>query len=171
MKLMPEICWRLGSLAFGLYAAAHYLDQRTGQDWRRFDWVMPCGPMSQRPVVQWLASQILPEHQVLATDSFIAMHALAVQGVGGALLPKYMGLDERLRPVAPVPPEDAGQLWLLTHAKLRHTRRIQAFMQHLAESIRGAAWLAGLKRLTGEPATGSRPSPARRPARPGRSGR
>lgn len=141
----PPQSWvgsRLGPLEFGLYAARSYLEGRASEDWRTLHWVIPCGPFAQRPVVQWLAAQVPAERQVLAADSFVAMRALVLEGVGAALLPRFMGDDKRLQTVGPAPQDDPGELWLLTHETLRHTPRINVFMQHVAESIRSAPWRA-----------------------------
>lgn len=135
----PPESWvgtRFGGLEFGLYAASAYLEGREGEDWKTFDWTVPCGPLAKLPVAQWLNTQIPVARQVLAVDSFVVMRALALEGAGATLLPRYMGLDERLRLVQAPPSDMPGELWLLTHVSLRHTRRINVFMQHVAESIR-----------------------------------
>ena len=135
----PPESWvgtRFGGLEFGLYAASAYLEGREGEDWKTFDWTVPCGPLAKLPVAQWLNTQVPVERQVLAVDSFVVMRALALEGAGATLLPRYMGLDERLRLLQAPPPDMPGELWLLTHVSLRHTRRINVFMQHVAESIR-----------------------------------
>ena len=126
----------LGDLKLGLYAAADYVDRRKTRDWRSFDWVVPSGPLSQRPVVQWLNSQVSEDHKVMTADSFIAMRELALEGAGATILPHFMGRHERFVLLDVLPGETSATVWLLTHVNLRHTRRINVFMQHVAEAVR-----------------------------------
>jgi DNA-binding transcriptional LysR family regulator len=60
----------------------------------------------------------------------------AAAGIGIALLPCFLADKEpglvRLTPPDAAPP---GGLWLLTHADLRHTARVRAFMDFAADHI------------------------------------
>ena len=72
----------------------------------------------------------------MTADSFVAMHELALEGVGATLLPHFMGRHKRLTLLHALPREMSAAVWLLTHVNLRNTRRIKAFMQHVAEGVR-----------------------------------
>lgn len=135
----PPKSWvgrRLGGLHFGVYVSRAYLKGRRGEDWRTFDWVVPAGPLEQLPVAQWLNAHVPIEQQVMAVDSFVAMRALAIEGVGATVLPEFMGLHKHLQLLQVLPPDRSMHVWLLTHVNLRHTRRINVFMQHVAQSMR-----------------------------------
>ncbi len=126
----------LPPLEAGLYAAKSYLAGRRLDDWNDFDWIVPSGPLAQ--VSQWLNNQVPEARQVMFADSFVAMRELALEGVGATVLPHLMACDTRLHLLQALPREISAPVWLLTHANLRHTRRINAFMQFIAESARTA---------------------------------
>ena len=125
-------------MGFGLYAAKAYLNDRHGQDWKTFDWVAPGGPLSQRPLAEWLNARIPAERRVLTVDSLVAMRELAIEGAGATVLPHFMARDDRLQLLESLPPEASGEIWLLTHANLRRTRRINVFMEHVSRAVRAA---------------------------------
>ena len=64
------------------------------------------------------------------------MLELALQGVGAALLPCFLGdrSPDLVRVGYPLPELDAG-LWTLTHADLRRAARVRAFMDFAAAEL------------------------------------
>lgn len=135
----PPESWvgtRLTGSGFGLYATSAYLNGRQDKNWRTLDWVVPGGLLSLHPIAQWLNAHIPAERRVLTVDSLVAMRELALEGAGATMLPHFMGRDERLRLLESLPPEVSGEMWLLTHVNLRHTRRINVFMEHVAQAVR-----------------------------------
>jgi molybdate transport repressor ModE-like protein len=126
----------LGALELGLYISPTYLAGRDRHDWRKFDWIIPGGPLSQRSFSQWLVAQVPEERRVMTADSFLTMRELALEGVGATVLPHAMGCEERLRLLETLPSGMTAQLWLLTHVNLRQAKRINAFMEHVAGAVR-----------------------------------
>jgi DNA-binding transcriptional LysR family regulator len=91
------------------------------------------GPASSR---RWIEAQIDPGRIVARANSAHCMLELALQGLGAALLPCYLG-DRSLDLVRigyPAPELDAG-LWTLTHADLRRAARVRAFMDFAAAEL------------------------------------
>src|SRR5271156_6175862 len=83
-------------------------------------------PLARR----WIEETIGPRRQVCRIDSVLGMAEAAAAGVGAAILPCFLG-DRRaglVRVGAPLSELDVD-LWILTHADLRHSARVRAFME------------------------------------------
>jgi DNA-binding transcriptional LysR family regulator len=141
----------LGALELGLYVSTKYLAERRREDWRNFEWIIPGGPLSQRPFSQWLIAQVPEEQRVMTADSFVTMRELALEGVGATVLPHPIGSDERLQLLEGLPPNMSAPLWLLTHANLRQAKRVNAFMQHVSESVRTVLQASSQRAITEYP--------------------
>jgi DNA-binding transcriptional LysR family regulator len=91
---------------------------------------------TQIKVVEWLAT-IAPDGAfVYRTSSLVNQLVAARAGIGLAVLPCYLGdvEPELVRLFEPVP-ELARELWIVTHADLRHTARVRAFLEMVGEGI------------------------------------
>lgn len=87
------------------------------------------------PVFAWLERRYGDSAFIVRANDLNTMAALAVAGLGLALLP----IDQQmpgLRPLLPVTPNFEAGLWLLTHPDLRHVARIRALSDYLAERLR-----------------------------------
>ena len=84
------------------------------------------GPQRAR---RWYDENIEQRRQVCGVNSIPAMAALAATGLGAVILPCFIGgaRSDLVRIGAPLTELDVG-LWLLTHADLRHSARVRAFM-------------------------------------------
>ena len=91
------------------------------------------GPASSR---RWIEANIDPGRIVARANSAHCMLELALQGLGAALLPCYLGdrSPDLVRIGYPAPELDAG-LWTLTHADLRRAARVRAFMDFAAAEL------------------------------------
>jgi len=135
----PPASWvgkPLADLRLGLYAAKDYLKERSPQAWQAFDWVVPSGSLAQPSVIEWLNLHVDEAHKVMRADSFVALRELALQGIGATILPQFMGRHDGLTLLHTLPSDVATAPWLLTHINLRHTRRINVFMEHVTECVR-----------------------------------
>jgi DNA-binding transcriptional LysR family regulator len=93
------------------------------------------------PAFAWLRRNF-PERQFVARAGDLAtLRALTLAGLGFTLLPGDQQGPELVH-LFPVEPRFVGQLWLLTHPDLRHVARIRAFMEFVAEALRGDPRLA-----------------------------
>lgn len=87
-------------------------------------------------VARWMRS--LPGQRIaFRADSLVAMREAAAAGIGIAALPRYPGdSDMRLVRVGRASVKEIETaLWLLTHADLRHTARVRAFMEFIAKAL------------------------------------
>ena len=88
---------------------------------------------------RWTDEKIGPRRQVCAVNSVLAMAALAASGLGATVLPCFVGDRQPglIRAGGVIPDLDVD-LWLLTHADLRHSGRVRAFIDFAAVELAGA---------------------------------
>lgn len=84
----------------------------------------------------WIAETIAPERVTYRSSSLVNQLVAVRAGMGAALMPCYLGDAEvglrRLgRPVAEV----GGELWIVTHADLRTTARVRAFLEIVGDGL------------------------------------
>lgn len=120
---------RVCAIAYLLYRAADVADDA--------GWIAPDDSLASSAIGRWARRHLDPARVILRTDSLVAMRNAAQAGLGVAALPAYLGdiahgLVRCLPDHATPAPTD---LWLLTHADLRHTARIRAFMDHAGAAL------------------------------------
>jgi DNA-binding transcriptional LysR family regulator len=91
------------------------------------------GPESGR---RWIEANVDPGRIVARANSAHCMLELALEGVGAALLPCFLGdrSPNLVRAGYLLPELDAG-LWTLTHADLRRAARVRAFMDFAGSEL------------------------------------
>lgn len=101
----------------------------------------------------WLSAHVPQARIVYRTNSMVNQLVAAREGIGAAVLPCYLGDPEPalLRLADPVP-ELSRELWIVTHADLKRTARIRAFIDIVGELLLAEKALL----------TGARPGPAGR---------
>jgi DNA-binding transcriptional LysR family regulator len=74
---------------------------------------------------------------VYRTASLVNQLAAAKAGIGLAVLPCYLGDPERglVRAIRHPIPDLTAELWMVTHADLKHTARVRAFFDLLCERL------------------------------------
>jgi DNA-binding transcriptional LysR family regulator len=89
---------------------------------------------------RWLAEAAPAEAVVYRSGSLVNQMVAARAGIGLALLPCYLGDPEPgLRRALAEPIEALSrELWIVTHQDLRHTARIRAFFDTVAEGVETA---------------------------------
>lgn len=130
---------RLGGLAFGLYAAPRYLDQRgvpeIADGFKGHAIIAmraEAGPIAD---LAWLGEVAHAATITLRTDSREAQARAAVAGLGLACLPRILGDDmgELARLKLTVPERE---IWMGIHADSRAITRVQAAAKMFAAGIR-----------------------------------
>jgi DNA-binding transcriptional LysR family regulator len=127
---------RLSALAFALYASPGYLAAQGSRDLVAQSWIAPDESLSDIAVARWMAA--IPKDRIaFRADSLVAMREAAAAGIGVAALPCYLGdSDTRLVRARRAPVREIETaLWLLTHADLRHTARVRAFLEFIAKTL------------------------------------
>ncbi len=129
---------RIAKIAFAVYAGRSYLGERDKiDDLARERWVAPDDSLSNTSVAKWMRTQ-LPESEItFRADSLVALKQAALAGLGLAALPCYLGdtAPDLVRVHAPIPKMETA-LWVLTHEDLRHTPRVRAFTDFVADALR-----------------------------------
>lgn len=98
-------------------------------------WLGPNSAMAYPELHAWMRRQEFDEACVCRADSVLGIYAAIRSGVGLAVLPNYLAEhDEGLERIGSDIDEVAVDLWLLTHQDLRHTARVRAVLDHLADS-------------------------------------
>ena len=117
-----------------IYGAEAYLDSTKARDLSEYDWLAPDDSLAHLPSARWLARAYPQARVVLRCNTLVGLLEAAKAGLGIAALPCFMGSAHRtLRRLTAPNPEFTVGLWLLTHADLRRTARVRAFMQYMAE--------------------------------------
>ncbi len=135
---------RIATIALAVYGHRR-LAERDKADVTSLPWIGALAPMFYGPVEDWMARQDVGLKCRYRIDTVAGMHAAAREASGLAVLPCYVGDrdPELVRFGAPIP-DAATDLWLLTHADLRKSARVRAFLDFVAEAIAARrALLAG----------------------------
>lgn len=105
-------------------------------DARTHDWVGLGDALSGLKPAKWLRDHVGEERIVYRINTVLGLAEAAAAGIGLALLPCFMGAaTPGLARLAPPLPELETGLWLLTHADLRNTARVRAFLDFAAAEI------------------------------------
>lgn len=85
----------------------------------------------------WLAEHVPPSAFAYRTNSIVNQLVAAKAGIGAAVLPCYLGdAEPDLIRLVPEPiPELGRELWIVTHADLRRTGRVRAFLDVVGEGL------------------------------------
>ncbi|MHA1565691.1 MAG: LysR family transcriptional regulator [Alphaproteobacteria bacterium] len=126
---------RILKFATAIYASVDYLDLHDpATDAANSTWI---GWADSVPDPQWVRDSPYP--LALARNrihSPLAQLAAAKAGMGLSMLPCFMGDTEpSLRRLPPATATPSRDIWLLTHEDLRHTARVQRFLDFMAKAI------------------------------------
>lgn len=126
---------RILKFATAIYASDDYLAQHdAAADSRYLTWI---GWSDLVPDPQWVRESPYPQAPARNHISNpLAQLAAAKAGMGLSMLPCFMGDTEpTLRRLPPAKVILNRDIWLLTHEDLRHTARVQRFLDFMAKAI------------------------------------
>ena len=128
---------RLAGFAWAVHGPAAMAGTSfTIADARRYDWIGFDDMLSGIKPAKWLAQHVGPERVVYKINTVLGLAEAAAAGIGLALMPCLIAANvPGLARLAPPDPELETGLWLLTHADLRQTARVRAFMDFAAAEI------------------------------------
>jgi len=133
-------------------AIAFYGQRDSVEDWKTqppetLSWLMPDETLGQLLVGSWLAKNRAGATINFTSNTLLCLKGAAKSGLGVAPLPCFMGDHDPELARLIEPCEDLGsEIWLLTHAELKHTARVRAFMDFASGVFEGkAALLEGLQ--------------------------
>lgn len=130
----------LSPIEFVLCAHESYIKGKpkwkTGQ-YQGFEFLMPNEFFSGFKVRDNLMKKLSHDQVVLLCDQFSGLYNFCLQGMGVALLPKYLyqkgGGLVMLEEITVHNPE---HIWIMTHPDLKHTARIKVFMEFMRKAVK-----------------------------------
>lgn len=138
---------RLATVATAMYASGEYLAARgrPGADFAGHDLIGYDESFQPQKETEWLAANTRGARTVLKLNSSPAMLAACVAGIGIAILPCYLALEQRsIERISPPGIVVERGLWLVVHRDLRHAARVRAVGDLVAELVEeDEALLAG----------------------------
>jgi DNA-binding transcriptional LysR family regulator len=131
---------KLAEVAWTVYGAAAYLDRHgvpaSLEELPRHALIGWDEAATQVRAAAWLAERVPGEAMALRTSSLLAQLQAAKAGLGLAVLPCYLGDGDSqlVRLFEPIP-DLARELWIVTHADLKGTARVRAFLAMAGDAI------------------------------------
>jgi DNA-binding transcriptional LysR family regulator len=129
---------RAASIAWAVFAAGDSaVDAFDPEDGARdADWIGFGDNLANLKAAKWLKEHAAPGRIVYRINTVLGLAEAAAAGMGLALLPCFIGAaTPGLRRLTGPLPDLANGIWLLTHADLRQTARVRAFMDFAANEI------------------------------------
>ena len=127
---------RLAGIAWAVYGPKKLAKRKFDPVQDAHDWIGLGDNLASLSQFKWLKANIPAERIVYKVNTVLGLTEAAAAGIGIALLPCFLADKEpglaRLTAPDTAP---AGGLWLLTHADLRHTARVRAFMDFATEHV------------------------------------
>jgi len=128
---------RIADIAFAIYAAPAYLALHsetadlTSHTWLGFD-----ESLGHVEAAKWINATIPDDRLALRSNNLFGLFGAALGGMGLTILPCFLGdVEPGLERFGGLPDDVRSELWLLTHADLRRTARIRAFLDFMAQSM------------------------------------
>lgn len=130
---------RLARIAWALYGRAEDFPDPAAVDEATLfacNWVALGETMGALKAVKYVEKHVPPENLGYRVNTVLGLAEAVEAGLGIGHMPCMIG-DTRpaLVRLAPPEPDFAADLWLLTHPDLRHSPRVRAFLDFLAEQI------------------------------------
>ena len=127
---------RISTLAFAVYASNVYMQKRTA-DLSALDWIRLDDSLMHLAADQWFRRTLPDAKTALTTNSVMGLLMGCEADLGGAIIPCFMAdPNPRLQRLGAPIDAAASILWLLTHEDLRHTARVRAFMDFMADALK-----------------------------------
>jgi len=131
---------KLFSLAWSAYASPAYLAEYGAptdeEALKQHAIISSHNELLRLPAFDWVERHVPPQQIVARCSDLISMSALAVAGLGVALLPDDQAKPELTR-LFTFTPGRHSDLWVLTHPDLRDNRWVRVFKEFIIEKFRG----------------------------------
>ena len=127
---------KLGEFRFAIYASPGYLKANKGVPLAEQQWCLIQGSDEWLVPLLWKKKAHAERYTVFTSSLSMAVLNAAAEGIGCTMMPCYLAdADDRLVRVTHPVEALTLQLWILTHADLRHTARVKALMAFLYEAL------------------------------------
>jgi len=129
---------RVADIAWAVFAAPDKAPANfdPGNDGREVDWIGFGDNLAGLKAAKWLKEHAAPGRVVYRINTVLGLAEAAAAGIGFAILPCFIGASTPgLTSLTPPIEDISGAIWLLTHADLRQTARVRAFMDFAGDEI------------------------------------
>jgi len=128
---------RVGYIQTALYASKAYWKAHGRKPLAQQDWVVPDESLGHLAQAKWAASHVSPPRAAVTVDSLVGMASAVRAGMGvGMLLTLIADADSQLVRIAEPEAQLDTDVWILTHADLKHVPRIRLFTDFMDERLR-----------------------------------
>jgi len=129
---------RVAGIAWAVFAASANAPENfdPDNDGRAVDWIGFGDNLANLKAAKWLKEHAAPGRIVYRINTVLGLAEATAAGIGYGILPYFIGasMPGLTRLTAPLP-DIASAIWLLTHADLRQTARVRAFMDFAGNEI------------------------------------
>lgn len=99
-------------------------------------WVLPSPALGNIEMANQLREIVPAENVVYMLNTVMGLAEAIRAGMGIGLLPCYIGAHFRLKRLAECPPpKRPASIWILTHADIRSSARVKAFMEFVGNEL------------------------------------
>ena len=149
---------RVAKIAWALYGRASDFLKSSRIDRARLverRWVSPGENLLDLKAVRYVQQHVRMERNVYRVNTVLGLAEAVEAGIGIGHLPCFVAdARPKLIRLAPLEPEFADDLWLLTHRDLRQSARVRALLDFLAAEIaKMKSLIEGAKHVGGRPSS------------------
>ena len=128
---------RICDLRFGIYATPRVAKETADIALENRHWLGLAPPLTGSVAGEWMQQMVPVSQTVLRTNSFSNLLTLAENGLGHAMLPRFVGdgSGKLTRTEIPGTAPVAG-LWLLSHGDVLRSPRVRAATDFLCKALR-----------------------------------
>ncbi|MGH8195250.1 MAG: LysR family transcriptional regulator [Woeseiaceae bacterium] len=128
---------RVGRIQTALYASRAYWKANARKDSAEHPWVVPDDSLAHLAQAKWAAKHVSAERIAVSVDTLLGMVGAVRAGIGiGMLLMLLADHDDQLVRIGEAEPQFDTDVWILTHADLKHVHRIRLFTDFMHERLR-----------------------------------
>jgi DNA-binding transcriptional LysR family regulator len=128
---------KVGHLQTALYASRSYWKMHARRPWSEHRWIVPDETLAHLAQAEWAIKHVPAERVALSVDTLVGMASAVRAGIGIGMLLTLLGDgDDQLVRVREPDPQLDTDVWILTHADLKHVPRIHLFTQFMYERLR-----------------------------------
>lgn len=121
---------RIARIGWAAYGTRKWVEAGQARAWVGFG-ASPAAPEARR----WMDDNVASDAIVCRIDSVSGLAQAVAAGLGAGFLPCFVG--DRLADVERIgsPTPSGDEAWLLTHADLKQSARVRAFMEHVGGAL------------------------------------
>lgn len=131
---------KVGRIRTALYASKGYWRANAKKPMTEHPWVVPDETLGHLAQAKWAAEHVARERVAVSVDTLLGMVSAVRAGLGiGMLLSLLADDDDQLVRIGEPDPQLDTDVWILTHADLKHVPRIRLFTDFMHQHLRRCA--------------------------------